>query len=393
MPLSDIRVADFSQVLAGPFAGQLLGDLGAEVIKVEPPEGDSARVQMPVPGANGSGVTFLTFNRNKRSLVLDITKPKGRGIAYSLVGWADVVIMNMRIGARQRHGFTYEDLAAINPRIIYVSITGYGENGPDADLGGADVVIQARAGDLDARRPPEGPPPASTAMVHFDMATALLSLSGVLLALREREHTGVGQKVEVNLLQTALALQARQITRIVGSDLAFPGNQPRASSNYQCSDGKYIYAPHGGERWDTYCRAVGLTSLVTDPRFDTNEKRTQQAQELSAILARQFFTRPAAEWETVLKAKGLGVTVVRSFSDVHDDPQVIANQMVLQYHHPGVGQVKVINFPFQMSGIPAGEIAVRRPPPTKGEHTDEVLRELGHAAQEIASLREEGVVA
>ncbi|MSQ22907.1 MAG: CoA transferase, partial [Dehalococcoidia bacterium] len=126
LPLADIKVADFSQVLAGPFAGQLLGDLGAEVIKVEPPEGDSSRVQMPVPGANGSGVTFLTFNRNKRSLVLDITKPKGREIAHVLARWADVVVMNMRVGARQRHGLTYEDLAAVNPRVIYVSITGYG---------------------------------------------------------------------------------------------------------------------------------------------------------------------------------------------------------------------------------------------------------------------------
>ncbi len=393
MPLADIKVADFSQVLAGPFAGQLLGDLGAEVIKIEPPEGDSSRAQMPVPGPSGLGVTYLTFNRNKRSMVLDITKPKARELAHALVRWADVVVMNMRVGARQRRGMTYEQLAAINPRLIYASITGYGEEGPDADLGGADVIIQARVGDLEARRPPDGPPPASTAMVHFDMATSLLVLSGVLLALRERERTGVGQKVEVNLLQTALALQARQITRIVGSSLAFPGNQARAPSNYLCSDGRYIYAPHGGERWDGYCQAVGLTSLTTDPRFDTNEKRTQRALELSAILAGLFATRPAAEWEAKLKAGGIGISVVRSFSEVHQDPQVIANQMVIQYEQPGVGLVKVINFPFQMSGIPAGEMGVRRPPPTKGEHTDEVLRELGHTPREIASLRAEGVVA
>ncbi len=393
MPLADIKVADFSQVLAGPFAGQLMGDLGAEVIKIEPPEGDSSRVQMPVPGPSGLGVTYLTFNRNKRSMVLDITKPKARELAHTLARWADVVVMNMRIGARQRRGLTYEDLAATNPRLIYASITGYGEEGPDADLGGADVVIQARAGDLDARRPPDGAPPASTAMVHFDMASAMLILSGVLLALRERERTGVGQKLEVNLLQTALALQARQITRIVGSDLAFPGAQARAPSNYLCSDGQYIYAPNGGERWDSFCQALDLTSLVTDPRFDTNEKRTESARELSAILARQFSTKTAVEWEAILKAKGLGVTVVRSFSDVLDDPQVIANQMVVQYEQPGVGLVNVINFPFRMSGVPIADTGVRRHPPTKGEHTDEVLLELGHSPEEIASLRAEGVIA
>ena len=393
LPLSDIKVADFSQGLAGPLVSMHMGDLGADVVKLEPPEGDN-RDMMSIPGAKDMSIGFITVNRNKRSMVLDITKPKGCELAYALVRWADVVVMNMRVGARQRRGLTYEDLAAVNPRLIYVSVTAYGELGPEADLGGVDIVVQARAGDQEGRRPAGGPPPSPTNMVHYDMATPWLALSGILLALRERDHTGLGQKVEVNLLQTALALQPRQMTRIAGSDLAFPAMAPRSTpSTYLCSDDRYIFAPSLGERWTGFCQALGLTHLATDPRFDTLEKRFQGAKELSDFLAGHFATRPAAEWEALLKAKGIGVSVVKTYSEVHEDPQVIANHMIIQYEQPGVGLVKLVNFPVRMSGIPANELGVHKPFPTKGEHTDEVLRELGHTPQEIASLRAEGVIA
>ena len=389
LPLSGIKVLDFSQVLAGPLTSVLLADQGADVIKLEPPEGDSYRRGMPnFPNAPGMSYDFLSYNHNKRSIVVDITKPSGLAIAHRLLQWADVAILNMRLLARQRRSLTYEDAAAINPRLIYVSVTGYGEEGPERDLPGADIYVQPRVGDVAGRRLPGGAMPTPTRLAHFDTATSMFGVYAIMLALWERERTGLGQNIETNLLLSALMLQLGQMTRLAGNTSEgrpILGDNSLNLTVYRCSDDRYIFATTGRERWDNFCAAVRLTELATDERFDTAQKRTQNAQDLRKILTAQFATRPALEWESRLKAEGFAVSILKDMMEVYEDPQVVANEMIVEYQQPGIGAVKIVNTPFKLSSS-AEEPWLRRPVPYKGEQTDEVLRELGYTIQEIEAL-------
>ncbi len=399
LPLSGIKVLDFSQVFAGPLMAMMLADQGAEVIKVEPPEGDSTRHANPsFPNVTGMSCDFVSFNRNKRSIVVDITKSMSKTLTRRLCQWADVMIINTRVGARQRRSISYEDIAAINPALIYVSITGYGESGPDADLQGNDVAIQARVGDTAGRRLPGGAMPAPTRLVHFDMASAMLGAYAVTLALRERDRTGLGQKIELNLLHTALACQMRLMTRLAGSNQeGRPILAGGMQTVYQCGDGRYIFATMGREGgvravggWDDFCAAVGLAELATDERFDTPEKRSQRTGELGRLLAAHFATRAASEWESRLKSKGFGVSILKDVLEVYEDPQVVANQMIVQYQQPGIGSLSVVNVPFKLSGT-AEEERLRLPVPYIGEHTLRILEQLGFTQQEIVDFQSAGV--
>ena len=392
LPLSDIKIVDITQVFAGPFATMLLADQGAEVIKIEPPEGDSSRRLVPnFPGSNGLSSGFLSFNRNKRSVVLDLSKPKGRALAHRLLLDADVLVIATRVGARKRHSLSYEDVAKINPNLIYASLTGFGEEGPDADQPGLDVIAQARSGDLAGRRMPGGPMPIQTNLNHFDMAAAMLIAYAVMLALRQRERTGRGQKIEVNLLQSALACQAPQMTRVGESDNGY-SIQASMDSTYLCGDGRYILAAAAaGTRWAAICGLLGLDHLADDPDYNTLEKRHQKADELHELFSRQFATKSAAEWEAILKFKGLPASVIKDMSEVYDDEQVIANKMITQFEQPGLGTVKAINVPFKILDT-ADEQWLRRHAPTLGENTLEVLQELGQSQDEIDALKAEGVI-
>ncbi|MFA7249889.1 MAG: CoA transferase [Dehalococcoidia bacterium] len=393
LPLSDIRVVDFATVLAGPFAAQLLADQGAEVIKMESPEGDSARRLVPVPGADDLSIGFLAFNRNKRSATLDITTPGGKEAAYRLLQWADVLIINMRVDTRRRRGFTYEELAAINPRLIYVSLTGYGDDGPDADLPGVDIVIQARIGDIAGRQEPGQPPPAHTHLYHFDMGTSMLAAYAVTLALRERERTGMGQKIEVSLLQTGVSLHAAQMTKVLGFDGRYAARATGLPFIYRCADGRYILNMYIniGPRWENLCETLKLDELTHDPRFKTPESRAEQIDAIAEILSRHFLTKPAADWEAMFKAAGHTNSIVKDIEEVFDDPQILANDMIAQYHQPGVGEVKAVGLPFRMSAT-AGEPWLHSPAPHRGEHTDEILGELGYAPAEVIALRKAGAL-
>ncbi len=392
LPLSDIHVVEMCKVFAGPFSAMMLADQGAEVIKVEDPDGDTARNLAPnFPGSNGLSLAYLAFNRNKRSVVLDITKPKGLEAAHRLFQWADILVINIRKGARQRHGLTYEDLKKVNPRLIYVSLTAWGANGPDADFPGADVAVQPRVGDLTARVAPGAPPATSTLFVHFDMSTAMLMAYSVVLALRQREQTGQGQSIELSLLQTALAAQASQMTRLVGSDQAYPVLLSGMIPNYLCGDGRYLYCTMFGASWDICCRAIGLEHLAIDERFDTPGKRNERASELYKILSDNFATKSAAEWEARLKGVGLAATVIKELREVFDDPQVLANDMFMQFEQPGLGTIKAVNVPFKMSAN-ATEPLLRRHAPTLGEHTVEVLMEMGYTSEDIQVMAEAKVI-
>ncbi|MFA7249721.1 MAG: CoA transferase [Dehalococcoidia bacterium] len=392
LPLSDIRVVDFCTVYAGPFTAMLMADQGAEVIKIEPPDGDSARTMTLVDSTDVS-LSFLTFNRNKRSVTLDITTPAGKEAAYRLCQWADVLIINTRVDARKRRGFAYEDLAAINPRLIYVSLTGYGDEGPEANLPGIDIVIQARVGDIASRREPGSPPPRHTPLFHFDMSTSLATSFAVMLALREREQTGVGQKIETSLLQTALSLHSLQMTRVAGVAArgAVRMEGPRAA--YLCADGRYVLNTTINIRrgWDTLCDTFPLVELVGDPRFLTPEGRLDHTAEIEEILARQFLTKPAKEWEALFKAAGHTASVVNEIDDIFNDPQVIANDMVTTFEQPGLGMTEAVGRPFRLSGS-AALPWYRRPAPHLGEHTEEVLLEMGYNESDVAAMRASGAL-
>ncbi|MFA7248958.1 MAG: CoA transferase [Dehalococcoidia bacterium] len=409
LPLSDIRVVDFATVFSAPFAAMLLADQGADVIKIEPPDGDTARTSTPVPGTADLSLGFLAFNRNKRSVTLDITKPEGREAAYRLCQWADVLIINMRVDTRRRRGFTYEELAAINPRLIYLSLTGYGDEGPDADLPGVDIVIQARTGDIEGRQEAGNPPPPHTRLYHFDMATSMMAAYAVTVALRERDRTGVGRKVEVSLLQTGVSLHATQMTKVLGMDTRFPTKAvgtrsvspgQRAVNTgaglrqiYRCADDRYILNMfiNTGPRWDSLCQTLQLDELAGDPRFDSAEHRAQHTDAIAEILDRHLLTKPAAEWEAIFKAAGHTTSIVKEVEEVFDDPQVIANDMIAQFEQPGLGEVRAVGLPFRMSPM-SEEPWLRRPAPRLGEHTEEVLRVVGYSPDEIGKLRASGAL-
>lgn len=385
LPLSDLKVVDYCQGLAGPNASMLMADQGANVIKIEPPgrgPADDAALNL----------TYLAFNRNKRSILLDINKPQGRELFLKLIKWADVFVTNMRIKARSRRDITYEDLAAINPKLIYASLTAFGDEGPEADLPGYDITVQARVGDMESRRPADGPP-FHMYIFHYDMGAAILLFCGSMVALHERERTGRGQKVEVSLLQTALALQASQMVRISGRDDASPVRPPGLAglAVFPCSDGRYMFLYSLAQQWIEICRSLGLEHLISDPRFDTVARREQNIDVLRQILSERFLTKPAAEWEAALKADEHVTSMVRKISEVFDDPQVIANQMIIQFAQTGLGTVTAVNAPFNLPAS-ADEPRVRKQVPRKGEHTGEVLRELGYTPEAIEGLKAEAII-
>ena len=393
LPLSGIKIVDFCTLLAGPFASMMLAEQGADVIKIEAPSGDNARNIGRIPDSDLS-LTFLAFNRNKRSVVLDITTPEGLAAAHRLCEWADVIITNMRVNTRRRRGFTYEQLSAINPRLIYVSLTGYGDEGPEANLPGADITVQARIGDIAERQLADQPPPPHTQLYHIDMGTSLMTAYAVAIALIQRQQSGQGQKIETSLLQTGLALHAVQLTRVVGQDGRFGGPVTGLPISYECGDGRWILSQHINldRRWDEMCEALGLDEVARDPRFVTLEGRQQHTVEIAAILSRTFRTKPAVDWERLLKSKEHMMSMVRTIDELFDDVQVVANGMMTQFEQPGAGQVVGLAPSFRMAST-ADTPWFRRPAPHVGQHTDEVLREVGYTDAAITDLRARGAVA
>jgi len=391
--LEGLRVLDFTRVVVGPIASQLLADMGAEVYKVESiGVGDFSRQFFVREGVNGVSPSFLALNRNKRSICLDVRQPAGREIALRLANVCDVVIQNFRPGVMERLGLDYPALSRENPRLIYASASGYGLTGPRRLKAGQDLLAQAMSGVGWLTGEPDGPPMHAGPIIA-DYACGLLLVQGILAALWARERTGRGQAVSASLLDAMLHLQCEYLTAFLSSGHPERKNTRPLNRFYQTGDGKWLAlsGTFGDNPVQEVCAALGLPDLSQDERFDTWEKANYtNGPALAEIFAERFRTRTRAEWLTILEARDILCAPVNTYAETFADEQVRQSVMVVEFDHPRAGRVRTIGLPIKF-GQPAG--AVRRPPPALGEHTDEILTMLDYSAEEIRRFRERRVVA
>jgi crotonobetainyl-CoA:carnitine CoA-transferase CaiB-like acyl-CoA transferase len=394
LPLDGIRVVDLSRVLAGPFCGALLGDLGADVVKVEEPgSGDEGRSW--APQRDGESPGFLVNNRNKRGIAVDLKQPEGVEIVRRLASRADVLVENFRSGAMEAFGLGYESLAAANPRLVYASVSAFGRTGPRANEAGYEAVMQAFGGIMSITGE-EGGAPVRCGASFVDLATGILCALGVLAALRTRDATGIGQRVDGSLLETALGLLnyqaenflvAGEVPRALGS--AHPSLAPYR--NFRCKDGQWVFVAGANDRlWKRLAGAIGLDSMADDPRYAKNLARVAHREEVDGAVAGAIARLDREEVLRRLSAASIPVAPVNTVEQLIADPQTKSRPMMREVDHPKLGRIPLLGFPLAFSAIDPG---IRRPPPGLGEHTDEVLGEIGYSADEIASFRARGVVA
>ncbi len=387
-PLNGTTVLDLSTYIAGPYGCALLADLGAKVIKVEPPAGDNLRLY-PSTLAQESRA-FLGVNRSKRGLRLDLKHPDGKGVLFRLIRSADVLVHNFRPSVPPRLGITYEECKSANSRLIYCALTGFGDTGPLKDKAGYDQVLQSMTGICTLQgNPEEGPKIVYGSIV--DMHAGSLVSSGVTAALFHRNRTGEGQYVGISLLRTALAMQSARFIRADSE----PGDVDRDMRSggitgiHPAREG-YIYisanTPHF---WNALCTAIGLPEMATDDRYDTIRKRARRAEEIVPRIREALKAKTALEWEEVFGER-VPCSAVRSIEDMFDCPQVLAEGIVAQYDHPTVGAYRGMGKPIYFSATP-GPAPFAAPVP--GQHSAEILRESDYSDEEISQLRNSGVIA
>lgn len=391
--LDGILVLDLSRVVAGPTCAMVLGDLGADVIKVERPSGgDEVRSWGP-PYSGTESTYYLGLNRNKRSLTLDFKSSSGREILRRLLHKADVLIENFKTGDLDRAGFGYEDVHSLNPRLIYCSISGYGRTGPDRFKPGYDFAIQGRGGYMSITGEPDGPP-TKVGLPVIDVLAALNAAIGILGALRERDTTGEGQLVDVSLLDAEVSSLVNQ-----GSNWLMGGIVPQRWGNanpnvvpYQAvkaKDAWFNIAVGNNEQFKRLCSALGSPELADDPRYASNALRVENRDSLIPLLFERLKEKTAAEWLDILCRAGVPADPIQDISQVFADPQVLAREMLVTMPHPTLREVRLAGNAIKLSRNP---VTYRRHPPLLGEHTEEILGEMGHTADEIRVLRSEGVI-
>ena len=394
-PLKGLRVLDLTRVLAGPTCTQMLGDLGAEIIKIERPEtGDDTRGFAPpfVPNTKESAY-FVGVNRNKKSLTLDIAKPEAQALVLRLLESCDMLVENFKVGALAKYGLGYAQLAAKFPRLIYCSITGFGQTGPYAPRPGYDALIQAMGGVMSLTGEPNGTP-QKVGIPVADLFAGLYGCIGILAALRHRDATGQGQQIDIGMLDTHVAWLANQGMNYLATGENPPrlGNQHPNISPYQeypTQDGYLILAVGNDPTFAKFCNAFGLAHLLADERFATNPARVANRDLVTATLTPVMKTKTTTDWVNALEALGVGCGPINTLEQVFADPHVIAREMVVEMTHASGETVKVIANPVRLSATPAD---YRSAPPTLGEHSNHVLRDLlGLDDAAIAGLRARGV--
>jgi len=392
--LAGIRVLDLTRILAGPLCTMMLGDMGAEVIKVEPPlGGDDTRGWGP-PFVAGESAYFLGVNRNKRSLTLNMAVPAGQSILAGLIGHADVLVDNFKLGTLEKWGFSEGWFAEQAPRLVRCGITGYGSSGPKAAQPGYDFILQAESGLMSICGEPNGVP-TKYGVAIVDVCTGMLACSSILAALNARQRTGKGQKVEVSLYETSLAMLVNVASSylVAGKDGGRFGNGHPSIvpyTTYRTADATIALAVGNDVQFAKTAAVLGHPEWGHDPRFAANRARVEHRALIDDLVGQALARDTAEAWLTKLKAAGIPCGRINSVAGALDDPQTAARGMVETVEHPGIGQLRMLGIPFKFSETPC---SVRRPPPTLGQQTDEILaQELGMDTDAIAALRRDHVV-
>jgi formyl-CoA transferase len=404
--LSHLKVLDLTRVLAGPWCTQMLADLGADVIKVERPnEGDDTRHWGPpfMPGPDGEpgadATYFTTCNRNKRSITIDIAHPEGQALVRRLAEHSDILVENFKVGGLARYGLDYASLRALNPRLIYCSITGFGQTGPYAERAGYDLMIQAMSGMMSITGHPDGEPgagPQRAGVAITDVFTGIYACSAILAAIEMRHRTGEGQHIDMALLDVGMAVLANQAAGFIntGVEPVRMGNAHPSLVPYQdfaTADGAMLLAIGNDGQFERFCQAVGRPEWAQDARFATNTHRVEHRAALIGLMMEVTRTRSTSEWIALLEDKAVPCGPINTLAQAFVDPQVQARNLVLKQAlpHATTGTVATVASPLRLSASP---VQMRMPPPALGQHTAEVLAELGLSAEAIAGLQSRGVV-
>ena len=390
--LDKIKVVDLTRTLAGPFCTMLMGDMGAEVIKVEEPTGgDETRKWTPF--VNGESTQFLTFNRNKRSLSVNLKEREGLKIVQDLAADADVMIESFRAGTLDRLGLGYEAIKKTNPGVVYCSISGYGRTGPMADMPGYDLLIQAYSGLMSLTGDPEGSP-LRIGFSLVDLFTGMMAYGTILTALRQRDQTGKGQWVESALLDGQVAALSYHATGFMGTGVepkrmgsGHPSLVPYQS--FSASDGQFIIGCANQGLWERICRAIGQDAMLDDPRYTTNTDRVEHRAECVGELSALFAQKATAHWVDLIVEAGVPCGPINTVADVVSNPQVLARNMIAEVDHPNIPNLKFPGSPLKLTDSPA---TIRRVPPMLGQHNEEILEEAGYSPEKIADLKERGVL-
>lgn len=402
--LEGIRVLDLSRVLAGPWCGQILADLGAEVIKVERPKtGDDTRLWGPPWMKNNQGedtreaAYYQSANRNKMSVAIDISTEEGQALVRSLVAESDVVIENYKAGSLAKYGLDYETLSAINPRLVYCSITGFGQTGPRAPEPGYDFIIQGMGGLMSVTGEKDDLPgggPQKVGVAFADLTTGLYSTIAIQAALLNRHLTGLGQHIDMALLDVQVATLANQGMNYLASGKV-PGRYGNAHANivpyqvFKAADQDFIIACGNDKQFVALSQAIGLPELPNDPRFVTNALRIQHRTEIGALLSQHFASNSAKHWVEAIHAVKVPVGLINNLEQAFEEPQVKARNMLVEMQHPLKQKLQVIGSPIKLSRTP---VEYKKAPPMLGEHTDEILSRVVNADQ-LVELKQKGIIA
>jgi crotonobetainyl-CoA:carnitine CoA-transferase CaiB-like acyl-CoA transferase len=388
-PLDGLLVVDLTRVLSGPYCTMLLGDMGARVIKIEHPDrGDDTRAWGP-PFVGDESAYFLSVNRNKESLTLDLKRLEGRAILERLLDRADVLVENFRPGALARLGFDDETIRSRWPRLVYCSVSGFGQTGPRRDQPGYDAVIQAEAGLMSITGEQSGPP-LRLGVAIADIVSGMFAAQGIAMALFARERSGRGQRVDIGMLDATAALLTYQAAAFFAT-----GRSPERLGNrhptivpyetFEAADGSFVIAVGNDALWRSLCRAIGLPELSDDPAYSTNRDRVNRYEVLRPRIAERLRARSRGEWIATLTAEGIPCGAVRDVGEVLHDPQLDARKMIETIEHATLGAVRVLGVPIKLSATPG---RIRSAPPTLGQHTDQILQTMaGLNVEEIARLR------